>query len=252
MIPDERRKEILELLNEKGYVSVKDLSQKLYVSLPTIRRDLTLLEKEGYVLRTHGGASPNTPASFIEPFALRKKTNLEEKKYIGKIAASLIHNNDTLFITSSSTCLEFANHVKPDLHLNILTNGMPLAHKLSENNNVTVECPAGIYNYFHEGIYGKEVKNLITKRYAQYCFTSCNGIDLINGLTFSTDLDLTLIRACRENCSKLVVLADHTKFGMTYYFKTLGIKEIDIIITDQEPEEKWITYCEENSITLIY
>ena len=144
------------------------------------------------------------------------------------------------------------NHIKPDLRLNILTNGMPLAHKLSENNNVTVECPAGIYNYFHEGIYGKEVKELISKRYAQYCFTSCNGIDLINGLTFSTDLDMTLIRACRDNCDQLIVLADHTKFGMTYYFKTLSIKEIDVIITDQEPAEKWITYCEENGITLIY
>ena len=252
MIPDERRKEILELLDEKGYVSVKDLSQRLYVSLPTIRRDLTLLEREGYVLRTHGGASLSISDSFVEPFALRKKTNLEAKKYIGKIAASLIHNNDTLFITSSSTCLEFANHIKPDLRLNILTNGMPLAHKLSENNNVTVECPAGIYNYFHEGIYGKEVKELISKRYAQYCFTSCNGIDLINGLTFSTDLDMTLIRACRDNCDQLIVLADHTKFGMTYYFKTLSIKEIDVIITDQEPAEKWITYCEENGITRIY
>ena len=52
--------------------------------------------------------------------------------------------------------------------------------------------------------------------------------------------------------NKLVVLADHTKFGMTYYFKTLSIKEIDVIITDQEPAEKWITYCEENGITLIY
>ena len=91
MIPDERRKEILELLDEKGYVSVKDLSQRLYVSLPTIRRDLTLLEREGYVLRTHGGASLSISDSFVEPFALRKKTNLEAKKYIGKIAASLIH-----------------------------------------------------------------------------------------------------------------------------------------------------------------
>ena len=135
---------------------------------------------------------------------------------------------------------------------------MPLAHKLSENNNVTVECPSGIYNYFHEGIYGKEVKELISKRYAQYCFTSCNGIDLVNGLTFSTDLDITLIRACRKNCNKLVVLAYkngillYTPKDVTYYFKTLSIKEIDIIITDQEPEEKWITYCEENGITLIY
>ena len=77
MIPDERRKQILELLNEKGYISVEELSQKLYVSLPTIRRDLTLLEKEGSVLRTHGGASFNKPDSFAEPFDLRKKKNLE-------------------------------------------------------------------------------------------------------------------------------------------------------------------------------
>ncbi len=97
MIPDERRKEILELLDEKGYVSVKDLSQRLYVSLPTIRRDLTLLEREGYVLRTHGGASLSISDSFVEPFALRKKTNLEAKKYIGKIELSV--NAGTLNIT---------------------------------------------------------------------------------------------------------------------------------------------------------
>ena len=78
MIPDERRKEILELLDEKGYVSVKDLSQRLYVSLPTIRRDLTLLEREGYVLRTHGGASLSISDSFVEAnvyFSLSKSFN---------------------------------------------------------------------------------------------------------------------------------------------------------------------------------
>ena len=78
MIPDERRKEILELLDEKGYVSVKDLSQRLYVSLPTIRRDLTLLEREGYVLRTHGGASLSISDSFVEPFAR------SEERRVGK------------------------------------------------------------------------------------------------------------------------------------------------------------------------
>ena len=251
-IPAERRKQILEFLNEKGYISVKDLSKKLYVSLPTIRRDLTCLEKEGFILRTHGGASLNKPDSFVEPFALRKKTNLEEKKYIGKIAASLIQNNDSLFITSSSTCLSFANHIKTDFHLDILTNGMPLAHKLSENRNITVECPAGVYNYTHEGIYGKEVEKIINQRHAKYCFTSCNGLSIKNGITFSTDLDLTMVRACRNNCDQLVLLTDHTKFGMNYYFKTVNLNEIDVIITDQKPDQQWITYCRDNNITLLY
>lgn len=81
MIPDERRKEILELLDEKGYVSVKDLSQRLYVSLPTIRRDLTLLEREGYVLRTHGGASLSISDSLLNPLPCVKKQILKPKIY---------------------------------------------------------------------------------------------------------------------------------------------------------------------------
>ena len=85
MIPDERRKEILELLDEKGYVSVKDLSQRLYVSLPTIRRDLTLLEREGYVLRTHGGASLSISDSFVEPLPCVKKQILKPKNILEKL-----------------------------------------------------------------------------------------------------------------------------------------------------------------------
>ena len=251
MIPDERRKQILELLNEKGYISVEELSHKLYVSLPTIRRDLTLLEKEGSVLRTHGGASFNKPDSFAEPFALRKKTNLEEKKYIGKIAASLIQNNDTLFITSSSTCLGFANHVETNFHLDILTNGMPLAHKLSENSNVTVECPAGIYNYTHEGIYGKEVEQLINQRHAKYCFASCNGLDIQNGITFSTDLDLTMTRACRNNCDKMVLLADHTKFNTTSISSYASLDDLNMVITDFGLSENTKDIYEKAGVNLV-
>ena len=85
MIPDERRKEILELLDEKGYVSVKDLSQRLYVSLPTIRRDLTLLEREGYVLRTHGGASLVYLTLLLNLLPCVKKQILKPKNILEKL-----------------------------------------------------------------------------------------------------------------------------------------------------------------------
>ena len=80
MIPEDRKKAILDLLNEKGYLSVEELAKAVYVSIPTIRRDLSALEKEGSIKRTHGGASPNHSFS-VWPFALRNKVNLDEKKY---------------------------------------------------------------------------------------------------------------------------------------------------------------------------
>ena len=144
-----------------SFLNTKRFKDKKLLLASNFESKLTWLNNTGETVNLNN----TIPESSIE------KVKYLPQKYIEKIAASLIHNNDTLFITSSSTCLEFANHIKPDLRLNILTNGMPLAHKLSENNNVTVECPSGIYNYFHEGIYGKEVKELISKRYAQYCFT---------------------------------------------------------------------------------
>ena len=252
MIPEERRKQILELLDRRSYVSVEELAGELYVSLATIRRDLTLLEKEGTILRTHGGASFNKPDSFLSPFALRNKTNIEEKTKIGKIAAGLISNNDTLFVNASSTCYAFAKLIPLDYHLEVLTNGIPLAHHLAEHRNITVSCPGGIYNYNHEGVYGNEVTDFISKRYAKYCFMSCNGLDMEQGASIFSDIDLPLVKAFRKNCDQVVMLVDHTKFDSKYYYKTLAMREIDILITDQRPSNQWVNFCAEQGIQLMY
>lgn len=250
MIPDERRHQILELLNQNHYMSVEDLAAALYVSLPTIRRDLTSLEKEGSIKRMHGGASFNSPKTYPSPYVLRKKTNQAEKDKIGRIAAALVQNNDTLFITASSTCLSFVKHLNMDNHLQVITNGIPLAHILSEHSNITVECPPGVYYYAHESIFGKDVADYISKRHVKYCFMSCNGVDLDFGISYFVDLDVPIVQTCRKNCDQLIVLVDHTKLDQKYYYQALDFKDIDGIITDRPLNERWLKACKENHITV--
>ena len=252
MIQEERRKQILDYLERKKYASVEELSKHLYLSMPTVRRNLTELEKEGVLQRTHGGASCNMTDQFIAPLALREKKNLAEKQQIARIAAGLIENGDSIFLSSGSTTLEFARQLNRDFHLQVLTNGMTQAQYLANQSNITVTCPAGQYNHDHDGVFGPEVRETLERRYAKYGFFSCDGVDRERGITVMLDVELFLEKAFRKQCDTLVVLADHTKFNRHFYYKSMDMKEIDILITDCDPGEEWEAFCAENEIELLY
>ena len=253
MIPAERRKQILSLLETRHYLSVEELAKTLYVSLPTIRRDLRDLEAEGAINRTHGGASWSMGGSYVAPFDLREKSQTNEKSTVAELAAGLIENNDTLFLSSGSTTLEFAKHINPDYHLEILTNGISAARYLSRNPNMNVYCPAGRYMYEHDGIFGPEVEEAVSRRFAKYGIVSCDGLHMERGI-FSTiaDMEQFLGKAFRKNCEKLVLLADHTKFNKVYYYRYMEMKDVDIIVTDDSPGEEWEEFLESHHIELLY
>ena len=234
MVPGERKQQILALLERKRYVTVEELSAELFVSLPTVRRDLAALEQEGALTRTHGGASYNQAGTQVAPFILREKNNYEEKQIIGNIAAGLIENGDTLFISSSST------------------NGMTMAQVIGQYPNANVYIPAGHYTYEDDGIYGPDVVESVSKRFAKYGFICCDGVDMEHGLTVNRDTELFLELAFRKNCEKLVLLVDHTKFDTHFFYQSMELSEVDILVTDQEPGEKWETYCRKQKIELLY
>ena len=129
---------------------------------------------------------------------------------------------------------------------------MSAAQFLSDRSNITVTCPAGQYNYDHDGVFGPEVEESISRRYAKYGFFSCDGVDMEKGITVMLDVELFLERAFRKQCDTLVVIADHSKFNRHFYCKSMDMREIDILITDRSPGEAWEAFCRENSIELLY
>lgn len=252
MIPDTRRKDILDLLQKHSYMSVTDLAKAIYVSEPTIRRDLTFLEKEGSLKRTRGGASYIEPNTARWPFVFRNKRNIEAKLHIGKIAASFLDHADSVFLDSSSTCLCLAKSIPEDMQLDILTFGIPTAQTLAENPNFFVEVPGGKYNAQRQCIYGKEACDYFSSHHANFCFLSGYGFSAETGLTEVSREEAVLKKVLHENSDHTIVLIDHSKIGNSYYRKIVDFKEIDALITDQPVSEEIDELCYKYDVQILY
>jgi DeoR/GlpR family transcriptional regulator of sugar metabolism len=233
MIPKERRKQILDLLEKNKYMTVQSLAKEIYVSEPTIRRDLAYLEKEGSLKRSRGGASYINPTATRWPFVFRNKRNISQKMDIGKLAASFIEYGDSIFIDSSSTCLCLAKEIQQDIAIDALTYGIPAAQMLGENPNIFVELPGGKYHPTRACVYGKETCDYFASHHANICFLSGYGFDAEHGMTEYSREEFTLKKVLHANADRTIVLMDHTKMNRTYYRKVLPLSEIDILITDQ-------------------
>ena len=132
MLKNERHNEILEILKKDSFATVAALAEKLYASHPTIRRDLTVLEEEGYVKRCHGGAmilDENTKP----PIYFRQGHNTKEKLKMCEAAATLISENDTVFIDSSTSAYHISDLLKKKSGITVVTNSLPLATSLSDS-----------------------------------------------------------------------------------------------------------------------
>ena len=248
MIPENRREVILSILKEKGYCSVEALASKVYVSVPTIRRDLSHLHKEGLIKRVHGGASYFQGAPQMLPFDLRKKAMSKEKIKIGETAARLLNDHDTLFLDSSSTCLCLAKAIDSHQKLNVLTNSFLIAQILAEYPEVTVEIVGGIYQPTNLSTYGHEAESNIAKRYAKYCFVTVNSVDQDYGFSNITETDIGVKRAFAQHAEKVIMLVDSSKLYRKNYFKVFDFHEIDILITDKALDEPLLEVCRLNNI----
>lgn len=252
MIPENRRQEILDLLEKNTYMSVSDLSKAIFVSEPTIRRDLAYLEKEGFLKRMRGGASYVHPTLAKWPFVFRNKTNINEKLHIGKIAASLISYGDRIFLDSSSTCLCLAKSFPEDIELNVLTFGIPAAQVLGTNPKIFLELPGGKFHSQRECVYGKEACDYFKQHHATLCFMSGYGLSADGGLTETSREEFILKRVLHENADQTIVLIDHTKLGNTYYRKVLSFNEIDVLITDRPLPEDIDEMCYKYDVQVLY
>ena len=141
MLKDERKAELLQMIEESGYISVEELSSKLYISQSTIRRNLTQLEKLGYVKRTHGGVEM-CDESYHAPVRLRMKKNHMAKSNVAKLAAERIRDDSIIFLDCSSTCLHMVPYLQKKKNITVYTNGVEMCSLLAETE-IPVYCLGG-------------------------------------------------------------------------------------------------------------
>jgi DeoR/GlpR family transcriptional regulator of sugar metabolism len=230
-----RRHQELHLVEARGQVSVEELARHFDVSDDTIRRDLQELERRKLLLRTHGGAVSAALLVHREtPFLTRANANADAKAQIGRAAARLISDGETLIINGGSTTFAFAAGLSLRRSLTIVTNNVTMLSVLPAEAVESVYILGGVFN-----------RNL-GSTIGAVGFASGNiSVDTavlgITGLTAGGGLSTTLLEEAPMMASMItsarrtIVLADSSKFGFNAFAQVAPLTAVDILVTDTDP-----------------
>ena len=229
----ERQQHIIEIVNAKGYESVINLCKELKVSAVTIRKDLKFLEKNNQLFRTHGGASNTNP--FIIDRSVNEKEGLqrEEKRDIARKAAEFIESNDSIIIGSGTTMLALAREIMPNQKLTVITSALQVAGELVNHKDIDILQLGGLVRRSSSSVVGSYAEAILKDFYCTKLFLGVDGIDFEFGVTTSNSMEAQLNKCMINMAQRVIVLADHTKFGKRGFSKICGLDEIDEIVTDK-------------------
>ncbi|WFR55163.1 DeoR/GlpR family DNA-binding transcription regulator [Anaerocolumna sp. AGMB13025] len=239
MLAIERRNKILAMLQRDSRVVVSDLSASFNVTEETIRRDLDKLEKEGFAKKTYGGAIINESLNVDLPYTVRKKANVTNKQYIAEIISSVIEDGDHIMMDASSTAVYVAKHLKNKKNITIITNSIEILLELSEVAGWKVLSTGGTLREGSLSLVGYQAEKMITNYHVDKAIISCKGIDLEKGITDSNEMDAHIKKLMFESANTKILAADNSKFNKISFTKIGDLSDIDIMITDSEPEENW-------------
>lgn len=234
MLPLERQNKILEILADRQAVSVDELCHTLYSSGATIRRDLAILESNGLLRRTHGGAVYMDGSARDFPLTLRENENLVPKMTIAQRALSFIHDGQTLFMDASSTVCRLAERLGGFQNLRVITNGLKTANILSEIDGVEVYCTGGRLRENAKSFVGAQASEFVSRFHADLAFFSCRGVSPDCGVTEANEDEATLKRMYLRNARHVVLMVDSSKLGQQYFCRIADLSGIWKLITDEE------------------
>ena len=235
--PAARRAAIQRQLLLDGTVTVETLARDLGVSVATIRRDLTMLESDGTVRRTHGGATVRAPRGADQAFALREQIDRQGKRGIARTALQLVETDHTLFMNDGSTVLALARELAAsNIAVTVVTPGVNIAMTLSESPQVRTYLAGGIVRHRTLGTTGDFVEQMLSAINADVAFIAAEGFSASRGLTFSYETDAKIARIMSNRAATSVVLATARKLGRLDRLTAIPARSVDILITDCDDE----------------
>jgi len=234
MLAEERRARILDILNESenGAVYVTELSQAFGVSTMTIRRDLDWLEEMALVKRVHGGAVAYQGLVFEKPFLERGGEFSQEKQAIGRLAAQLVRDGETIILDAGTTTQQVARHLVDKKDLTVVTNALPVAQELARFLQVSTILLGGMLKRKELCTVGPMVTQELSPLAVDRFFLSAAGFTVEKGATDpdlrETEVKQAMIRAARE----VVLVADSSKWGVVTFAQIAPWSAIHKLVTD--------------------
>ncbi len=248
LIPAQRRERIQEYLALHKIARTVDLCNMLDASEATIRRDLEWLEQDGILERTHGGAILSQRMITEPEYRQRAQHHPEEKRRIGAAAAALIEDGDIVFINSGTTTTQVIHQIRSDSEITVFTNNVNAALEMGE---------PGFHHYLLGGEYQHRSKSMagrfaienLRQVYANKAIFGVDGISLKHGCTVPTNAEAEVVQQMIERTiGQIIVVADHSKWGVVSNFQIATIDEVDILVSDEALDQSALDSLKKHSI----
>jgi DeoR/GlpR family transcriptional regulator of sugar metabolism len=231
MIAAQRRVRLVELVRRRGILSVTELTRLVTTSPMTIRRDLTLLDAQGALRRTHGGAVALAAPPDV-PLRHRERLELQAKAAIGRAAAALIRPGETILLDAGTTVLAMARALRTARDLTVVTNSVQALAELWSRPGIRVVALGGVARPGSGAITGPLAEKALEEIRVDRAFLGTTGITPRWEVS-NSDLDLAALqRRILSVAGQSCLLADHTKIGRTGLAIVGPLKGFDIVITD--------------------
>jgi DeoR family fructose operon transcriptional repressor len=245
----QRRQEILAVVLEKGHVTARDLAERMNVSEATVRRDLKSLAEEGRLELVYGGATLRRPSDY----SIRSKAqrNVEAKQTIGRLAASLVEDDELIFLDSGTTCFEMSPFLKRRRNLSVIVNSARLALEL-DAPGLSAILLGGQYRPDRLDCVGPLATAMLSQLRGYMCFVGADGVDMEFGLSAADIESANLYRQAVHNARQTVLLIDHTKFHTLSLFKIVDWAQVHRIVTDEPPSAQWLEFLSSRNIDILH
>lgn len=251
----ERRSQIAQMVLENGKVSVSDLVKQFQVTEPSIRRDLTLLEKSGRLKRIHGGAIPVPGNSRTDSFAEKKELHVNAKERIGKVAAEMIKPNNVLLLDSGTTTLQVIRHIPLAFRtgniITLVTNSLPIAQEVLTWPSPNLTMLGGLYLPDYQATVGPQTLTQLQELTSDIVFLGADGLTLHSGATTANILMAEVDRRMVERSRRVILVTDSSKIGRVGFVPIKPVHAFHTLITDTNAPPDFVQSLREIGVEVI-
>ena len=229
----DRHEDIVRILELRERVTVSELADRLAVSEVTVRKDLALLEEAGQFVRTRGGARVAQDRTLVLPIEARLSSLPLVKERIGRAAADLVREGDTVFIDSGSTCLAVARAVAA-MTLRVVTNSLDVANALSRSSGVSIHLTGGSFRRDARSFIGPVAAETARRFHYDRAFLGASGVSLDGAFSSQNAIESDVKRAAVEQAHRAIVVTDATKVGRAAFSIFARADDVHTVIVDDD------------------
>jgi DeoR/GlpR family transcriptional regulator of sugar metabolism len=234
LLAEQRRRKILDLLEQKGQITVRDLVERFGVSAVTARADLDALSSNGSAVRSHGGAVRQLEANHDYPLRFKEMIHRGEKVRIGRAAAEIVQSNEVIILDSGTTTAEVARQLKARKvqPLTVITNALNIASELMDAQGMSVIVIGGLLRPVSCSFVGPQAESMLKEFHADRLFLAVDGFDLEIGASTPDVFEAQLNGLMMQLAKEVNIVADSSKLGRRSVSRIGPLEKVNRLITD--------------------